>query len=157
MYHEAQYRKIEKAYLEYQISVECPHCNFVGTLLNNNPYWALVIEEYELIEGQIVPHIAMNKESLYKGLMTIEAEGEMFYGINDILELERKWRSFRHYMTLRNVATEEALYRTLNVTLNLLKEIHIRKGERVRYSQFPMREPGKMTGRIYSLEGVNYC
>ncbi len=152
-----QFRKIEKAYQRHMLSVECPHCNFAGTLMNNNPAWVFIIDEYEVIEGQVIPVRSKNLQNLSIGMFAIETEGELFYEMKDILELEKKWRSYMNYIRSMLVAKEEALHRTLCVTLNLLREIHTRKGELAGYIPLGMRESNLKRETINLLEDIILC
>jgi hypothetical protein len=128
MNYTTQFKKIENAYHQYKLTVDCINSNFVGTLLNNNPDWAMVIK------------MPMNVESLNRGLCAIETESDNFYSIKDIFALDRKWRTCWRHLQSKRMPREDALHKTLFVTIKLLREIHAVNGQQPNNLYLPKRK-----------------
>lgn len=133
----SQFNKLTEAYIRNEVN-PMTNCNcFVGNLLNNRPKWAA---------HRFFPRILrVNPESLYRTKFTslksinyiLEEQTNSFYTPSDILLLERMFLKTFLLSGGNEVADwynpletdEDALFVAFEKTLDLLKEIHISKGE----------------------------
>ncbi len=117
-----QYNKIVNAYLKNELNPMKPCGCFVGNLLNNSREWSLSsIEE------------------------CVKKEANGFYTVEEIEKLEREFmfgdmNDGRWFSIQGKILDEEALYKSMERTLLMLKEIHESKGEIVESYTFSKRQ-----------------
>ena len=131
-----QSEKIIQAYLKEEINPYYDCACFVGNLLNNNGDWSLVRSLHGLcaspgVEVFINPYIPDRAH----GACIIEDESDGLYNSSDIIKLESNFLkicSQDNYWDKEKgctVVNEDCLFEAMTSTLELLKEIHIEKGE----------------------------
>lgn len=130
-----QFDKLTRAYINNEVEPwECKAC-FVGNLLNNKSDWRFCRSAIDL--SSTIP--MMRKDCPYLSVDTIRKEGRKLYSLYDIASLEA---FFLHHLTENGgtrmlkwtgatlTETEEnALFTAFEKTLEMLKEMHISKGE----------------------------
>lgn len=114
-----QSEKIIQAYLKCEIYPLNPCACFVGNLLNNKKEW---------IEGRSASNCGMvnsNKIQQFVAIACINQESNNLYTLQEILELEK------NFMVGCSIggSYENAIFNAMISTLEMLKQIHISKGE----------------------------
>ncbi len=137
---EKQYQKIVNAYYKNELNPLDGCACFVGNLLNNTGGW-------ELCRNYITGKVFKDKESIFYGQQEIQKEANGFYTSQNIVDLENKFLEICFHgrerstdiLTNRKI-TEDTLYNAMESTLEILKEIHISKGEVIKDYNFTKRE-----------------
>ena len=144
MNYKQQYDKLTEAYIKNEVTPWSP-CNcFVGNLLNNNCQW---------VKGRSIPYTnGTMKNNLINGYKNLEidnykvinecikSEAKGYYTSEEIISLESRFMST--YLENLDVDTssinellllinEDALFLAFEAALDLLKYIHISKGENI--------------------------
>jgi hypothetical protein len=131
--YEQQFDKITRAYIANELNpYEVCGC-FVGILLNGNDDW---------ICGRDLSHgvITCNRSGVEYATMCIQDEANGFYTLQEVLDLEKNFMALltnvhsRHY--------EDCLFIAMESTLEMLKQIHISKGEVI--DEVPVFEKRKL-------------
>ena len=133
---EQQFTKIVNAYLKNSLSAYKSCACFVGNLLNNKDEWgagryfSFDLDGCPSIESINIPE---------KALKCLKDESNGFYSMKDVCKLET---SFLNTLNLEEIITsyEERLFKAMEITLQLLREIHESKGEIVKDYNFAKRE-----------------
>ncbi len=125
-----QFDKLTRAYIRDEVFPMSPCACFVGNLLNRNSDWSGVRHGWNQIT---------NCESDYKrGFNAINKESGGFYTPKEIILLESEF--VVGVEDLRENYSEDQLFNAFAHTLELLKQIHISKGEQVDELVFVRRE-----------------
>ena len=133
-----QYDKIVDAYLRDELEPKNSCACFIGNLLNNSSKWVWCRDwnvKYD-------PIITTDSKSYLVGLRVITLESKGLYTPEEIVEMEALFlKSCGGMNWLRdNNVTEENLFKAMEVTLQLLREIHEFKGEVVEDYTFKQRK-----------------
>lgn len=139
--YQQQYNKLTEAYIRNEVN---PFANckcFVGNLLNNNSQWHSC-RVFEKTDDRGYPDLSRGEENVdciyYSvGKRIIIAESDNLYTVKEIIAIENRFLTVFTQNSSLNVwhpcaikeADEEALFKAFETTLDLLKEIHINKGE----------------------------
>lgn len=132
---EKQFNKLTEAYIKNEIKPWDACACFVGNILNNTNTWSF---------GRVCTYPANNKpyELVDNGVIYNEillyAEG--FYTPEEIVDLENCFLGNITYTKEGTEMYEESLFKAFEKTLDLLKEIHISKGEKIEPFEFKKRE-----------------
>jgi len=129
-----QFDKLTTAYIEMRVNPYDACGCFVGNLLNSTKEWyfckrTIIIQNFS--ERNV------NDEEIQQAIASIEEESKGLYTPEEITHLEKIFmysiRGFGGATFWRNPtpAAEEVLFKGLEKTLNVLKSIHISKGEDV--------------------------
>jgi len=118
-----QSEKIIQAYLKCEINAGDACACFVGNLLNNKGEWIDGRHSFEY--GKVDP----NKNMRSRAIECINQESNSLYTLQEILELEEKFMTERYTRTGNDMNREDALFNAMTSTLEMLKQIHISKGE----------------------------
>jgi hypothetical protein len=126
--YKTQFDKLTRAYINGQVDMcDCSHC-FVGNLLNNEWRWAYcrnidIVNAYEYlpIENAVV------KREEFEKLIIKESNG--FYTPEEVLLLEREFMGAGR--EIGDCLNEDRLFYAFEKTLELLKKIHLSKGENI--------------------------
>lgn len=139
-----QYEKIVQAYLKEQLQpfIECA-C-FIGNLLNGKREWSRArrpdtphvhreFEEFVSPDLVLIPSVGPNVSI---GLHCIKEEGGGMYEVKDIIAMEQNF--LRIYN--KGDKSEDALFEAMCSTLEMLRQVHIDKGEIVESIPLKKRE-----------------
>lgn len=126
-----QWQKLTEAYVNDRVNAYEPCCCFVGNLLNGTDGWEACRKSSDGWGMEVYRHpfvsltLFDDTTSMYvDGRESIELHSNGLYKPIDIIQLEQLF--LRTYNTTKN---EESLFKAFCVTLDLLKQIHISKGE----------------------------
>ena len=130
-----QFDKLTRAYIEDRVNPFADCACFVGNLLNNNGRWGC--ERYWGTEGDILNALEKTRFSDTEIIRVVLLdESASLYTPDEIILLERMFlRTFKDNGGSRDRDDddkwdgEEALFVAFQATLDLLKQIHISKGE----------------------------
>lgn len=116
-----QSEKIIQAYLKCEIYPGDACACFVGNLLNNKVEWIDGRHSFEY--GKVEPHEYMRATAI----KCINLESNSLYTLQDILKLEE---NFMIRVSMKYAGSyEDRLFNSMISTLEMLKQIHISKGE----------------------------
>lgn len=137
-----QFDKLTRAYIENKI-IRTDSCFcFVGNLLNNNSNWANGRGDIYWTDGtrNISAEDCIISKKIISEVIIKEAGG--LYTPIEIIMLEGEFMSNgRPDQYIDDIDAEEALFRGFEKTLELLKQIHISKGENIEEQfEFKKRE-----------------
>jgi len=125
--YQEQFNKLTEAYISNKVDPYYGCGCFVGNLLNGKGNW-------ELGREMLIWHRSkeygyqISPKGLHHTLLVLQEECDSLYTPREIFELEKKF--LRCYNSLKDQdGEEEALFKAFETTLDLLKEIHISKGE----------------------------
>lgn len=139
------YNKIVNAYLKDELEPLNACACFVGNLLNNSLHWGTTCssENYQYLGT--FNDVKPQRRSYH--IDVIRKESNNFYTSDDITRLEYnflhaygKASGFSWIKRYKDTRYEEELYRAMESTLLLLKQIHEEKGEIVEDYTFTKRE-----------------
>lgn len=133
------YNKIVNAYIKDQIEPYNSCFCFVGNLLNNISGWGTTrsSENYEFLDNDLKSSREQRKSyHIYR----IKEESKGFYNSDDITRLEYNFLNTIEQEDKKETESEEGIYRAMESTLMLLKQIHEEKGEIVEEYNFSKRE-----------------
>ena len=124
--YQEQFNKLTEAYIRNKVNPYWGCARFVGNLLNNNGDWEIGRElkvscqkpdyDYSIKSGNCISSV-------------LKKECNNLYDAIDIFELEKKFLRSYNTSLAEGIDREDALFKAFEVTLDLLKQIHISKGE----------------------------
>lgn len=136
-----QFDKLTEAYIKGEVDPFKDCACFVGNLLNGDGYWGLSRNlDFDGSSYCILPKTYEGWVHKF-GLMTIKKQSEGLYNQQDIIQLELLFLNtyVKNGGTGESDINEDALFKAFEVTLDLLKKIHISKGEQVEDCIFQKR------------------
>lgn len=142
---QSQYNKIVNAYYKNQLNPFDSCACFIGNMLNGNLRWGYgrkvtVPNKFEILK------VVNDEFALSIALSCIRSEANSFYTLEEIFKLEENFLNITtNYTPVDDGITsykynEEDLFKAMVSTLEMLKEIHISKGEVVNNYSFTKRE-----------------
>lgn len=139
-----QYNKITKAYYKNELNPMDGCACFIGTLLNNDNSW----EAVRLCDTRLgyfyesFKITMMYNEKLEtwvtkeEAIIFITKTSENLYSVKNIIDMENNFLGIWD----KGNKTEDSLFKAMESTLEMLKEIHISKGEVIQDYNFTKRE-----------------
>jgi hypothetical protein len=138
-----QFDKITRAYVDNEMDPLMECACFIGNLLNTDE-WAIcrTFKAIEFpyrkgttfVESDITCPIPANEHWIKEKVLHLS---QGLYSADDIIRLENNFLT----VWLNGNETEDALFHAMESTLEMLKQIHIRKGEHVEEIPFTKRQP----------------
>jgi len=125
-----QFDKITRAYIADELQPTNSCACFIGNLLNNNREWAMgrVFDWKNHGIGVVAnEHLIM---------LVVNAEANGLYSAQEIVDMEDNFLSIYS----DGFQSEDALFHAMESTLEMLKQIHISKGEQVDPIPFAKRQ-----------------
>lgn len=120
-----QFDKLTRAYIEDRVKPMNQCACFVGNLLNGKDAWACA-------RGTAFGTPTVNLYGIDAAKFCILQEADGIYTVQEILSLEKEFMVCVEYDGSGNLAiTEDGLFQAFEKTIELLKHIHISKGENV--------------------------
>lgn len=121
-----QSEKIIQAYLKCEIEPMNPCGCFVGNLLNNTREWRKGIG---FVYGTTSADVTLKLEAM----RSISKESKNLYSLQEIADIEENFMTIvtGYGNHLGYDYSEEALFEAMVSTLEMLKQIHISKGEQI--------------------------
>jgi len=141
---EEQYQKIVSAYYKNELNPLQSCACFIGNMLNNNETWSRGRDFYNRSHGWNIME-ECDKSQVESALECLKQESNSFYTIADIIKLEQNFLRISipinciinaHGHKIR----EDNLFKAMESTLEMLREIHESKGEIVKDYNFVKRE-----------------
>jgi hypothetical protein len=119
-----QSEKIIQAYLKCGIEPMNPRGCFVGNLLNNTKEWRKGIG---FVYGTTTADVTLKLEAM----RSISKESKNLYSLQEIADIENNFMTIvtGHWSHMGSDYSEDELFEAMISTLELLKQIHILKGE----------------------------
>ena len=133
-----QHDKIVSAYMKDKLDPLNSCACFIGNLLNGKAEWAWIRTWKDNLP--VVNH-PLHRFFL-SGIRCIFAESNELYSVENIIALERNFLKtlYPKGINLAGTFDEDKLFEAMDTTLEMLKQIHISKGEKVEEIEFVKRE-----------------
>lgn len=130
-----QFDKITRAYIANELEPYDNCACFIGNLLNNDPEWS---------SGRIRTNFrefSIQKSGIMSAEACIKRQAYGFYTLHEIYEMEANFMStIEHSASNTEYYNEDGLFHAMESTLEMLKQIHISKGEQVDEIPFTKRQ-----------------
>jgi hypothetical protein len=110
-----QFDKLTRAYINDEVEPYISCSCFVGNLLNNKSVWDF--------GRRVIGNIETDASCLRVAQNCIDRESSGLYSVKEIVDLEAR------FMLCVDNHNEEGLFNAFSKTLDLLKQIHLSKGE----------------------------